>query len=374
MNLLFAINAGYIPVFRECLRSVCKNGGADHYSVWILQSDFEEKDRKDIEETFETVDFHFVDVDLSLFEGFPTSSRYPVQIFFRLAAPVLIKEDIDRILYLDGDTLVINPLQELYDTDFEGNLVAACSHTSDVMDYINKVRLGMSEVTPYINSGVMLMNIPELRKTLSLDDIQNYAHTHELALFLPDQDILTALYGTRIKQMDSWKWNLGNIHFTSPELGLLSKEKRLEWVRQNTSIIHYYGSSKPWKPGYHMPLGIFYDEIVRHTDLWLVIDPNEAKSMLKEIPNTILIDANALMQVHPMITDSEANKLRIVSLAELIQNYIDSPVYKTILFYPGSMENAQVKEIFERLSLTNCSLFTQTETTRQTQQKAEEQA
>lgn len=56
----------------------------------------------------------------------PESSRYPRQIFYRLAAPLLLPEDLDRILYLDVDTLVINPLRELYAMEFAGNYYIAC--------------------------------------------------------------------------------------------------------------------------------------------------------------------------------------------------------------------------------------------------------
>ena len=32
----------------------------------------------------------------------------------------------------------------------------------------------------------------------------------------------------------------------------------LDWVRKNTSIIHYNGSQKPWKPDYKGKLSEFY--------------------------------------------------------------------------------------------------------------------
>ena len=35
MNLLFAINGGYIPTFLNCMRSVLLHGGASHYEVFI---------------------------------------------------------------------------------------------------------------------------------------------------------------------------------------------------------------------------------------------------------------------------------------------------------------------------------------------------
>ena len=48
MNLLFAINGGYIPTFLNCMRSVLLHGGASHYEVFILHSDLTDGDAADI--------------------------------------------------------------------------------------------------------------------------------------------------------------------------------------------------------------------------------------------------------------------------------------------------------------------------------------
>ena len=46
MNLLFAINGGYIPTFLNCMRSVLLHGGASHYEVFILHSDLTPADEE----------------------------------------------------------------------------------------------------------------------------------------------------------------------------------------------------------------------------------------------------------------------------------------------------------------------------------------
>ena len=34
----------------------------------------------------------------------------------------------------------------------------------------------------------------------------------------------------------------------------------LDWVRQNTVVVHYLGKPKPWQKNYIGPLGVFYKE------------------------------------------------------------------------------------------------------------------
>ena len=37
----------------------------------------------------------------------------------------------------------------------------------------------------------------------------------------------------------------------------------LDWVQENTVIIHYCGANKPWKEHYHGILDCFYNELVQ---------------------------------------------------------------------------------------------------------------
>ena len=160
MNLLFAINGGYIPTFLGCMRSVLLHGGASHYEVFILHSDLTDGDEADIRTALPDVDFHFVFVDPAMFDGFPESKRYPRQIYYRIAAPLLLPDTLERILYLDADTVIINPLTTLYATPFGDAYFMACTHTRKLLEKLNAARLGMDEAAPYINTGVLLYNLP----------------------------------------------------------------------------------------------------------------------------------------------------------------------------------------------------------------------
>lgn len=359
MNLLFSMNVGYVPIFRNCMRSILKNGGADRYHAYILQSDFANEDRRDLQRMFPEVDFSFVDVNPELFEGFPVSKKYPAEIYYRLAAPALIHDDIERLLYLDGDIIVINSLVELYNTDFEGNLIAACSHTKMVLDLINQVRLGMDQLVPYINSGVMLYNMPALREAMSLQDIQKYAMGRELVLFLPDQDILTALYGKKIKLIDAWKYNLGEKLLTSVSSSTFASGRDLDWIRKNTSIIHYYGPNKPWKSTYAGMLGIFYDELIRNKTIWMIGGApgtgkrSVAHALKKQLSWAVYLDGDAIWNSHPQIRDAETRKMAQQNVHYLLNQYLDSTAYSHVIFTWPMTDESKLVTAMEGLDLSN---------------------
>ena len=148
MNLLFCINPKFRPLLCQCLRSIVKNGDEKEYDAYILHSDLTQEDMDAIQAVSNRVHCRFVVVNAKDFEGFPESSRYPRQIFYRLAAPLLLPEDLDRILYLDVDTLVINPLKELYAMEFAGNYYIACTHVRETLTRLNDRRLNVPAGTP----------------------------------------------------------------------------------------------------------------------------------------------------------------------------------------------------------------------------------
>lgn len=264
MNLLFCINPKFRPLLCQCLRSIVKNGGEERYDAYILHSDLTDADMDAVRAVSDWVSCRFLSVDAGNFDGFPESSRYPRQIYYRLAAPLLLPEELDRILYLDVDTLVINPLKELYTMDFQGNYYIACTHIREALTKLNDRRLNVPDGSPYVNTGVMVLNLPALRENLTMDEIRRTALQKIDSFWLPDQDLLTVLHGDKILLADTQKYNLSdrilNIYNANPK----NPRHNLDWVRENTVVIHYCGKNRPWKPHYIGQLGVFYEEIVKN--------------------------------------------------------------------------------------------------------------
>jgi len=262
MNLLFCINTQFVWLWKRCMQSILLHGGAERYQVFILHSDLSKWDMKDMTSFLgKNGTIYFISVPPKLFEGFPESERYPRQIYYRIAAPLLLPKELDRILYLDVDLVVINSLLPFYNTDFEEANIVACSHSQKWLDRVNQLRLGIEKDVPYINSGVMLLNLKQPVDPNLMKKVWEYATKYKNRLVLPDQDIITALAGDMVKLANTMKYNLNDRMLTAYNLNPAHEKLDLEWVRENTVIIHYFGKNKPWKPNYHGCLDVFYREI-----------------------------------------------------------------------------------------------------------------
>ncbi|MDO5402605.1 MAG: glycosyltransferase [Eubacteriales bacterium] len=81
-------------------------------------------------------------------------SSYTPYTMVRLFADEI--EDIpDKILYLDTDTIASDSIEPVFDTDMEG------AEFAGVIDYLGKWFIRYD----YMNAGVMLLNMPQIRKT-----------------------------------------------------------------------------------------------------------------------------------------------------------------------------------------------------------------
>ena len=264
MNLLFSIDRKVIPYLLNCVRSILERGGARFYDIYILHSDLTQEDQAYIRSSIgPDAACHFIFVPPEVFQGFPESDRYPKQIYYRIAAPLLLPPTLDRILYLDVDIVVINPLRSLYEMDFDGAYFMACSHADKLLSKFNQVRLGVEKDVPYINSGVMLLNMPVLRSQMNMEKIREFALKNRYRLFLPDQDIITALVGEKVLLLDTMKYNLSDRILTLYNLDPTHEKLDLDWIRKNSVIIHYCGKAKPWRENYEGTLGVFYEELIR---------------------------------------------------------------------------------------------------------------
>lgn len=262
INILVTLDKNYIHQLNVMLFSLLETNPDCCFDVYLLHTALREDDVVSTIHTLGTRgQLHLICADSLNLEDAPTTDRYPKEIYYRIFAAQLLPERLDRILYLDPDLIVNGSIQPLYDLPMEGYYFAAASHTGSFLRKVNGLRLDMEENTPYINSGVMLMNLERLRREQRPEDVFAFIEKKKSALILPDQDVISALYGSKIYALDSYRYNMSeNLYQCHAPF---EKELNLDWVKENAVIIHYCGRQKPWKDKYIGQLDIFYHQVLQ---------------------------------------------------------------------------------------------------------------
>lgn len=115
--------------------------------------------------------------------------------FVRLLIPLYLPEE-NRALYLDGDTVCKGNLQELYNADFENNYIIGCKGTD-----VSKRQAQELNIEYYINSGVLLFNIPVMNEHKYFEELKaNWRGCLGLPeVFSADETIINYVFHKKIK-------------------------------------------------------------------------------------------------------------------------------------------------------------------------------
>ena len=129
MNILVTLDRNYLQPLRVMLGSLYLNNPGETFEIYLVGDGLQAQDWEELErQCARRGALHPVTVPEDLFAAAPVVRYYSRAMYYRLLAAQLLPAELDRVLYLDPDILVINPLRPLYDTNLEGKLMAASVH------------------------------------------------------------------------------------------------------------------------------------------------------------------------------------------------------------------------------------------------------
>ena len=166
-----------------------------------------------------------------------TTDRFPPIVYTRLLLDKFLPVEIERIIYLDCDVMVCQPIELLYDTDMGEKPIAAAFDPFHLA--ITKGRDIRSRQTVidtgnrYFNSGVLLINRARYAAVDLPGKIRAMAESGLLRDVFFDQELLNLVFLNNWQPL-SWRFNV-----------LMPKPVH---ESMHPIILHYTGSRHPWNP------------------------------------------------------------------------------------------------------------------------------
>ena len=143
INILVTLDSNYILPLKILLTSLFLNNPGETFSIFLLHSSLDENEIADLSAFSRSFGQSLIPIRIgeSDFADAPVVLHYTKAMYYRLLAFKYLPEFLDRVLYLDPDTLVINPIRPLYDLEMGDHLYAAAYHDLPARSDFNKLRL-----------------------------------------------------------------------------------------------------------------------------------------------------------------------------------------------------------------------------------------
>lgn len=255
--VVFATDENYLFPTSVAIISILENARPKtDYIFYILVSPMFNKENTimiKLKKAYGNFNYQYLTVDDAIFRSLELSNKYiTVETYYRLILGELLKA-YDRCIYLDGDVIVQEDLEELYTVEMEESYIAGvpdCGIQCKDEEYCKKLRgeLGVSTLEGYVNAGVLVFNLKRIRDNSLLK--QFLLHMGKRYSF-DDQDVINIVCGGNIKYLPV-RYNMFNGRCKTRELmrcGVFaSKEDQDAILGKRISIIHYAaGIAKPWE-------------------------------------------------------------------------------------------------------------------------------
>lgn len=259
IHLAASINKSYLPYFSVMVSSVFRHRDpARRYYLHVLSFDVTESDLHDAV-PYQTDSFKLSVLDVSELNkrlaGYHFGSQFGPECVFRLGLIDLLPS-VDKVLYLDSDLVVLKDISALFDVDIQKSCLAAALDIGsigmvsgyDLREADRLQRLGIDNSHSYFNSGVLLMNLSELRMSTSLNELLSWIVDFEPEY--PDQDCLNRFFSNRTLRL-SMRWNVlfDSEGIRVKDIAAYAPEPLFRQYldeRNDPSIFHFAGPYKPW--------------------------------------------------------------------------------------------------------------------------------
>jgi lipopolysaccharide biosynthesis glycosyltransferase len=191
-------------------------------------------------------------------------THWPSVIYYKLSMPSILR-DVDKCIYIDGDTIVKHDLSDMYYVDMKDYYVAGVNPEPYVVDEYFGCEYG-SDGFQRVCDGILVWNLKKARE----DDLETKfqelveSNNKEKKFMFGSEDIICITCKEKILSLPH-------------KYGLFSSAEYIYWpwwdfedwydAQNDPVIVHYVDINKPWN-GLSMGCGKLWWDYAKKTDIY----------------------------------------------------------------------------------------------------------
>lgn len=244
MNVVYSSSDSYSPVAGVSLFSLLENNQSSaELNVFIIDNNISEENKEKFIKTCDKYGRSLTFIPIANIEKMAGTSidtgRWNISTFARLFYATLLPDYVDKVIHIDCDTMVMTSLEEFWNTDMEGKIVAG---SLECIGDNYKTEIGLSKDDIYINAGNIMLNLKKIREDNTEELFKKFLRENHQFSFV-DQPVLNACVKNSEKLVVPLNFNAYSIIY-------YLKYKNLKKAKK---VSHYYSEAevknavqKPW--------------------------------------------------------------------------------------------------------------------------------
>lgn len=249
IHIVCCTDSGYVMPTGVMLKSLCINNADTPLHLHIIVdnsvTDTQQMQMKEVLNPHDSISFYNVGkIQCEFPQIGVTNLHVTVASYYRLFLTQLLPDEVEKVIYLDGDIIVRGNLLDLWNFDISDVALAA---VKDMDERMNLLRVAYPVEYGYFNAGVLLVNLDYWRCHQLLGVFTDFMKHHSELIVYHDQDVLNyTLY--KQKKWLPFIYNAQNGFFFKSKYQLFDlngHEEDLKEVLHNPIIVHFT-LGKPW--------------------------------------------------------------------------------------------------------------------------------
>lgn len=283
VNIVFSTDDSYLNYTKVAITSAVLSKNKDSiYKIHILCTDLTKERTDELQNVIKSRDdvkIFLYPVSLEMLKGigeFKTKNSYITRTdLFKFLMPDLFP-NLDKILYIDGDTLILNDLSELYNTDISKYYLGAVKKHNYSSEWVNLYNGSKDIRKKYTyNCGVLLFNLEKLRKDNIKEKLIKAKNSDTRRDLVTQSSYNEVIPLSKIKQLSPIYNMLARTNEEDFDVYNFKKLYKpycddmssVEDLLNKAVIVHFAGHKKPW-----------FDTDLYYADKWWyfakIVDPN----------------------------------------------------------------------------------------------------
>lgn len=291
MNVMYAADDNFAEIMGISIMSLLEsNRDVDDITFYIVEDGIGTENMKKLTSMIEQYQRKVIFIQKPDIRGILgvelKTLRWSDSTYSRLFLKELFAEnaDVEKLLYLDCDTLIVDSLQELWNIDISDYPGAACL---ECMSNMHKHIIGAKKTDNYVNTGMIFLNVKRWLEENIQDVCGDFIRKYKGKTEYVDQGVINGTVSTRFKLI-SPKYNLTALayDFTYEEMQIYRKPQfgysKEEWedAIKAPVVIHFttsFLSIRPWYKGSKHPYADLWKEY-HNKSPWCTNDFRELKN------------------------------------------------------------------------------------------------